>query len=208
MRDEAREPRIEQAAGLEGPRRILGHEGAGVVGGAARNGDGGDGGGAGEIGHLKVVEDGALCTCGNYGCLETVASTRALVNWARDMAQESPDSHLAVTAQTSGAIDLGVILNAFRAGDKDVSAKIQAVGQHLGVAVASLVSILNVQKIVISGELANFGDVLLESVKDEIKHRVLSSMAAESEICFTSLGMDSVILGASALVLFNELGLP
>ena len=168
----------------------------------------GDGGSAGEIGHMRVVEGGTLCTCGNYGCLETVASSRAIVNWARELVQRESDSLLAQAASSAQEVDLDLVLKSFKAGDEEVSTKIQEVGRHLGAAVASLISILNVNKIVISGDLIVFGEALLEAVKHEVKSRVLSAMIAESDISFTSLGMDAVILGATALVLFNELGLP
>jgi N-acetylglucosamine repressor len=168
----------------------------------------GDGGSAGEIGHMKVVENGVLCTCGNYGCLETVASTRAIVEWARAAVQNDSNSILARAAGSATDLDLKVVLQAFEAGDPLVAAKMQEVGRHVGVVVASLISILNVNKIVISGDLINFGETFLAAIKDEVKSRVLSAMTVEADICFTSLGMEAVILGASALVLFNELGLP
>jgi N-acetylglucosamine repressor len=168
----------------------------------------GEGGGAGEIGHLKVVENGALCTCGNYGCLETVASSRAIVNWAQETALRDSGSILGQTAKSSSEVDLDVVLQAFKAGDQAVTAKIQEVGRYLGMVVASLISILNVNTIVVSGDLINFGEALLDAIKNEVKNRVLSAMAAESDITCTSLGRETVVLGASALVLLNELGLP
>ena len=54
----------------------------------------GQGYGAGEIGHLVVVEDGEVCACGNRGCLETTASTRAIVKQAQEIARNDPDSRL------------------------------------------------------------------------------------------------------------------
>ena len=67
---------------------------------------------------------------------------------------------------------------------------------------------LDIHKLIISGDLIAFGGGLLEAVKKEIPAKVLSTMAAETEIAFSALGSEHGILGTSALVLSNELGLP
>lgn len=172
--------------------------GRGISSGIVLNGQiySGDGFSAGEIGHLMVVEDGLQCTCGNYGCLETVSSTRAILS---QISQMEGHSHLS---------SLNKVLQAYQLGDEAVQEVVNRTGSYLGVAIANLISILNIHNIVISGSVTGFGDVLLRAVRAEVEKRVLSKMAAETRISYSSLGADNVILGASALVLSEEFGIP
>jgi N-acetylglucosamine repressor len=167
----------------------------------------GDGFGAGEIGHVKVVEDGELCRCGNFGCLETIVSSRAIVKQAQAIAQNNPDTSLHRFAATPEDINTDIVLQAFETGDTTLKPVIADVGKYLGMAVANLVGVLNVQHIVIAGSVARFGPALLEPVDQEMRLRSLATLANETEVSISNLGSDIVILGAAALLLTNELGL-
>lgn len=172
--------------------------GRGISSGIVLNGQiySGDGFSAGEIGHLMVVEDGLQCTCGNYGCLETVSSTRAIL------------SQISQVEGHSDLSSLNEVLGAYQLGDEAVQEVVNRTGSYLGVAIANLISILNIHNIVISGTVTGFGDALLRAARAEVEKRVLSKMAAETRISYSSLGADNVILGASALVLSEEFGIP
>ena len=168
----------------------------------------GDGFGAGEIGHVAVVEDGELCRCGHYGCLETVTSSRAIVKRAQAIAKKDPHSTLYRFVATPEEINTDIVLQAFEAGDEALQPVIAEAGHYLGVAVANLVGALNVQRVVIAGSVARFGQALLEPTVQEVRRRSLAALANETRIEITSLGPDIVILGAAALLLTYELGLP
>jgi len=167
----------------------------------------GDDYGAGEIGHVVVVEDGPLCACGNHGCLESVANTAWIVRRAQEIAEvvtASPLSHYAAEGRT---IDLDAVVQAFNAGDLAVQRLIEEVGRHLGTAVANLVGVLNIRRVVITGRVAPFGSVLSEAIRQELRRRVLPALAEMTEVDVLTQGPDAVLLGTSALVLTNELGL-
>jgi N-acetylglucosamine repressor len=172
--------------------------GRGISSGIVLNGQiySGDGFSAGEIGHLMVVEDGLRCTCGNYGCLETVSSTRAILSQVSQM-----DGH-------SDFSSLDKVFQAYRSGDRLIQEVVNRAGGYLGVAIANLISILNIHNIVISGNVVGFGDPLLGAARAEVEKRVLSKMARETRISYSSLGANNVILGASALLLSEEFGIP
>ncbi len=97
----------------------------------------GDGFGAGEIGHVVVVEDGELCSCGNRGCLETVASSRAILKQAQWMAAARPDSLLLQFAAVPEQITLDTVLQAFEAGDPTHPPQIAHAGHNQGQAQAN-----------------------------------------------------------------------
>jgi N-acetylglucosamine repressor len=168
----------------------------------------GDGFGAGEIGHVTVIEDGELCRCGHHGCLETVTSSRAIVKRAQAIAKKDPHSTLYRFVATPEEINTDIVLQAFEAGDEALQPVIAETGHYLGVAVATLVGALNVQRVVVAGSVARFGQALLEPTVQEVRRRSLAALANETRIEITRLGPDIVILGAAALLLTYELGLP
>jgi glucokinase-like ROK family protein len=168
----------------------------------------GDGSGAGEIGHVAVVEGGELCRCGHLGCLETVASSRAIIKRAQQIAKSDPFSSLHHFVATPEAITTDVVLRAFEAGDQAMHRILAEAGRYLGVAVANLVGAVNVHCIVIAGSVSRFGEALLEAIRQEVCRRSLPALADETCIETSSLGPDIVILGAAALLLTEELGLP
>ncbi len=163
--------------------------------------------GAGEIGHVTAVEDGPLCQCGNTGCLETRVSTRAIVQRARAIAQNDPDSRLYQFASHPEAITFETVCQMFQAGDEAVRLVVSDVGRGLGIAAANLVGVLGSCHIAISGRIKCFGQSLLDAIRQEMTERCLPALARDTKIGFVSLSSDIVLLGASALLMSNELGL-
>ncbi|MEW5868649.1 MAG: ROK family transcriptional regulator [Chloroflexota bacterium] len=170
----------------------------------------GDNFGAGEIGHMRVVEGGERCRCGNYGCLETVASSRALVRRAQFLLDELPGGRLASPLRRMAArpedIDTDLLLRAYRAGDRTVRGLIEDVGYYLGMAIAHMVSILNVNQVVLTGSLSRFGDVLVEVIRYQLLRGGLPLLADKVQVSLSTLGKDIVMLGAASL-LMGEVGL-
>lgn len=158
----------------------------------------GDGGGAGEIGHIVVVpEGGQRCRCGNYGCLETVASTQALIHQVRQFAQSGEAS------LGGDVIDLEAIQKAFQAGDPRVRDLVLATARHMGLAIAGLVGTLNIHKIALLGDMTCFGEAWLDVVRQTVSTNTLSRLARETRVEFGQLGENSILLGASAMLANN-----
>jgi N-acetylglucosamine repressor len=166
----------------------------------------GDGFGAGEIGHTAVVDDGKACRCGRFGCLETVASSRAILAAATDAATAAPESFLAQRL-AAGALDLDDVRAGLDAGDEPTRRIVVAAGRFLGTAVAGLIGVLNIHRIVLIGSVAALGDAWLEAVRDEAHRRSLAMLGARTRIEIGRISTDEVVLGASALLMVRELGL-
>jgi N-acetylglucosamine repressor len=164
--------------------------------------------GASEIGHVRVVEGGELCSCGHFGCLETVASERALLRWAQRLARtnQNPQGSLSQWQTNPEAVGLAEVLAAFTQQDPTVLPLVQEVGRHLGMAAANLVGILNLRRIVLAGSMAQFGDGLLTPMRQEMRQRCLAALAERTEVQVSPLGEQIVMLGAAALLLTHELG--
>lgn len=167
----------------------------------------GDGGGAGEVGHLMIVENGRPCLCGNTGCLETVASNRALIERARQIGRDEPQSLLRRSMDTGDELTLASLRQAVQADDPIARQVIDEAGYYLGAAVAQIIAILNIRRVLIAGQVKTFGRVLLDMIRQAMHTRSLDLLAQATEIDFASLDSDVVLLGATAKVLTSELGL-
>ena len=164
----------------------------------------GDGGGAGEIGHIMIRENGDLCRCGQNGCLETVASARAIVQRAIDFAPDYPNSDL---AKNSESISLDAIETAWQSHDPLAETVVSDAAHYLGTSIASLIGILNIQKIVLTGDMDRFGEPWLQIVKNAMTHAALPRMARDTQLEFGTLEFKACILGASAFMLLDNYSL-
>ncbi|HET7009363.1 MAG TPA: ROK family transcriptional regulator, partial [Anaerolineales bacterium] len=167
----------------------------------------GDDSGAGEIGHVVAQPGGLPCRCGNRGCLETVASTRALIQRAQEVWKSDGHSVLRRLAASPGEISTSTLVEALEAGDAAVGTMVAEAGAHLGRAVGHLVGGLNIHHIVIAGSMARFGQALLQPIQEHARGNVLRTLADNTHVEASRLGQDIVILGAAALLLSHELGL-
>ncbi len=163
--------------------------------------------GAGEIGHVKIVQDGLQCACGHYGCLETIASSRAIVDRVRNIAAENPETSIGAYVRNPDEIDLEIITRAFNEGNQDVRGVILEAGTALGIAAANLVGVLGSCRILIGGNMVHFGQFLLDAIRDEMGKRTLPALARDTELGMAEEDSDMVMIGASALILQQELGL-
>ncbi|MGH2637276.1 MAG: ROK family protein, partial [Actinomycetota bacterium] len=158
----------------------------------------GDRPGAGEIGHVRVVDDGLPCTCGNRGCLETVASVPSIL---REAAHRSGRPAADVATLPWSLIELETELR-----PQHIHGAIEAAGRHLGTVLANLVAILDVHQIAIEVELVGAEEILFGAIRREVAARVLPSIASVVEFSATSHRSDMVLAGAAAMVLGEELG--
>jgi predicted NBD/HSP70 family sugar kinase len=167
----------------------------------------GEGYGAGEIGHLVVAPGGPPCECGNHGCLETVASSAAILDRARALARANPSSALLGGGATPATLAMRDVARAAAAGDPEVVAIVTEAGRHLGAAVASLVSVLNLRRIVVTGRVAPLGELLRAPLLDELARRALPTLTRSTHVEVLAMGPDAPLLGATAPLLTYELGL-
>jgi predicted NBD/HSP70 family sugar kinase len=145
---------------------------------------GGSGGTAGEIGHTIIDPDGPVCRCGNRGCLEMLAGSDAIL------------------ASLPGApATLGEAIAAALSGDPESARAIEAAGERIGSAVATLCNLLNPQRVVVGGDLAAAGDLLLDPLAAALRRGAVRSAAEDVTVVTGALGDRAEVLGAVALVL-------
>ena len=159
--------------------------------------------GAGEIGHVSVVENGKLCRCGHFGCLETVAGAQAIVQEVRELVRNRPGTPLESGPEE---ITFDKVCEMFHAGDMDVRQIIRAAGQGLGIAAANMIGTLGGCQIRLTGVLTCLGPFLLDVIREEVSRRTLAALAEKTHVDFAGLGNDIIIRGAAAMLLTQELG--
>jgi N-acetylglucosamine repressor len=162
--------------------------------------------GAGEIGHVRVASNGVKCACGNYGCLETIASSRSVIRRVEELIEYHPRSSVNLPGHSSNSMDMGMVLELLEAGNEDVRQVVLETGQALGIVAANLVGVLGSCRIFLSGEVTRFGQLLVETMREEMDKRTLPSLSRVSQIGNANMGSDIVLRGASALILHHELG--
>jgi N-acetylglucosamine repressor len=167
----------------------------------------GDGFGAGEIGHTTVEEDGDECRCGRYGCLETVASSRAILHRATDAAKEDPSSILGARLRDTRELRLEDVASAAASGDEAARGIVLAAGRALGKAIASLIGVLDIERVVLHGSVVVLGESWLQAVREEARRGSLPLLTRDVAIEVAEPLDDPVVMGASALLLTAELGI-
>ncbi len=169
--------------------------GRGVGAGIILNGQlfQGDGYGAGEFGHVSMGGADAPCRCGREGCLETMTSMRALV--------EAAGAVEPLITDESG------LVSAFLAGVTDIRRIVLDAARELGVAIGWLIGVLNVRHVLLVGPVVKFGDDWLGEVRRSARSSVLELLARDTQIEFGHVHDEVVVLGASALLMEQQLGL-
>jgi len=196
-------------AGKDAKSLIILTLGTGVGGGIILDGvlwNGADGM-AGEIGHITIYPDGAKCNCGNFGCLESYASAVAIRRMVNHGLERNVETIIRekITNRSKERIP-EIVAEAAIEGDKFALWVWEEVGKALGIAIADLVNLLNVEMVIIGGGLANAWELFIDRAKKEAKKRGLRAPIKRAKIVKGVLGDDAGILGAGYLV-FKEKGI-
>jgi glucokinase-like ROK family protein len=161
---------------------------------------------AGEIGHMKVDEaSGAICRCGQVGCLSALAGAagvaRAAVAAAR--AGRSPAlSEIAASRGSKGSeLSFDDVLHAAERGDNTAVDLIARSGRVLGQTLATLVSFFNPSMVLLGGKVADARDLLLAAVREGVYHRSLPLATRDLKITLSTLRPDPGLYGAAYMVL-------
>jgi predicted NBD/HSP70 family sugar kinase len=142
---------------------------------------------AGEIGHTTLDESGALCYCGNRGCLETVASGPAII--------------ALVSSGHPELLTLGQVLELAANGDARCRRAISDAGREIGVAVAGLCNLINPERVIVGGLLSRAGGLLLQPIRESIRRHAVYAAAERVEVVAAVFVERAELLGSVALAL-------
>jgi N-acetylglucosamine repressor len=162
----------------------------------------GAGGSAGEFGHITADENGPLCSCGNNGCLETVASCGAIIRAVRTAIEQGIDSKIRDLADGDlDKVSIEIIAQAVAENDSLAFRVLQKAASYIAIGLADLVNLLNPRVMICGGALfREVPQLLSEPVRRIIKQRSLEKSANEVQLQVSRLGAEAGALGASRLI--------
>ena len=142
---------------------------------------------AGEIGHTTLDGRGALCYCGNRGCLETVASGPAIIEL--------------VGTPNGESLSLAVVIELAAKGDVRCRRAISDAGREIGVAVAGLCNLINPERVIVGGLLSRAGDLVLGPIRESIRRFAVQAAAERVQVIPAVFVERAELLGSLALAL-------
>lgn len=162
----------------------------------------GAGGKAGEFGHITADENGPLCSCGNNGCLETMASSGAIIQNVRSAIEAGIDSRIRELADGDlENVSIELIAQAAAMDDSLAYRVLQKSASYIGIGLANLVNLLNPKAMIFGGALfREIPQLVADPVRRIIKQRSLERSAQEVELKVSTLGGEASALGAARLI--------
>jgi glucokinase len=187
--------------------------GTGVGGGVVLNGHiwHGMNGMAGELGHMAVYPDGVMCGCSNRGCLEQYASATAVKRMAVEKIASGQAPELARAMSENPEFSAKVVFQYAIQGDKQAQEIFRAVGRALGIIIADMINVLNLQMYVVGGGVSSAWEMFSPTLFSELRHRSFVYRATEPDSTLTApqrrktiitralLGSDAGLIGAARL---------
>jgi glucokinase len=146
---------------------------------------------AGEVGHSTLDRDGELCHCGSRGCAETYLSGPWLARRYERAAQPAAGSGKQITGKR--------VAQLAREGDPVAQQVMNGAGEALGLMVAAMAMILNIDLYVLGGSVSKSGDLLLGPARRIVPQYSFESVSAHVRIVVAERGEDGPILGCSWL---------
>ena len=142
---------------------------------------------AGDLGHVRVPRgEDVLCRCGNYGCLEALASGPAV---ARTLAAQG--------VEAGGGAD---VLRLVAEGNLQAIQALRQAGRDVGDVLATVVNLMNPSVIVVGGSLGQAGEHLMAGVREVVYRRSLPLATTHLRIGLSMAGDQAAVLGASQMV--------
>jgi glucokinase len=177
--------------------------GTGVGGGLYFNKQiykGGDGLGT-EPGHIIIVADGELCTCGARGCFEAYASVTGLIRDAVRAMENHPDSVLhELCGGDTSRVDGRIVFEAANRGDAAGKLVVENYIGYVATGIASLFVLLRPQAFILGGGVCNAGETLFGPLHDEVVIRsTVTGNSGVPPILKAELGNDAGIIGAALI---------
>lgn len=159
-------------------------------------------GGAGEVGHMIIQAGGAICGCGQRGCVEALASRLFLAKEAAAMAARGDAPTIAARAGTDlSEIRSKALAKAYAAGEGPVVALIEDSARMLGIGLANVVNLLSPERIVLGGGLVEaLPETYVELATQSMRDHAMAWLAAPVQVVAAELGDDAVVMGAAKLI--------
>jgi len=164
-------------------------------------------GAAGEVGHMIIEPDGPQCGCGNYGCLESLASGTAIARDGKDLLESNqPETMIREMSNNNpDQVDALLIARAAKKGDKIAKDLYLKAGWYLGIGLANLINLFNPEMIVLGGGIMRDKELMDDSMQKSLEDRAISTSLELVNICKVELGDEAGVKGAIAVAMEERL---
>lgn len=159
---------------------------------------------AGEFSHIPLSHTNKLCSCGKRGCLEVDASLLVAVENARQAMAEGKTSNLQKLFAEKRKAEGDLLIEAAQMGDQLAVECLSDAAFMVGKGIATLIHIMNPERVVLSGRGAAAGKLLLAPVQHAINEFCIPKLADQTDVVISSLGYQAELLGAASLVIENS----
>lgn len=156
--------------------------------------------GAGDLGHMVIDIEGPICTCGNYGCLETLASGSAIVRDVKSEIKRGESSILADKVKNVDDIDIYMIINASNEGDPLATRIIERSARYLGIAISNLINVYSPEMIVIGGQIPEMCPLYIQVATQYARKRSYPFYNKDVKILPATFGDEQGAIGGVGLV--------
>jgi glucokinase len=157
---------------------------------------------AAELGHMNVDPLGPRCGCGLHGCLEAVASGTALTRMGREAAAADPDGLIARLGRADGVVTGQTVTAAAQQGDAAAEALFARLGRWLGIGIASLSTVFELEAVVIGGGVIRTGALLLDPTRAAVREYAYApQVRGVPPVLPATFGSDAGVIGAALLAL-------
>ena len=164
---------------------------------------------AGEFGHITFEKDSdAQCECGNFGCLEALASGNAIAKAARKEIERGAQSDLIKACEGDlSQLTAEMVAQSAKRGDGVAWKVFDLAAEYVGVGIAGLINLYNPEAVFIGGGVAQAGDILFDRVRKTVQARALKKTSSAVSIKPATFGLRSAVMGAVALILSSVVNL-
>jgi glucokinase-like ROK family protein len=153
---------------------------------------------AGEIGHTTIEADGRNCRCGNRGCLESYIGMQGILSDGRHALMNDKN-----WAGRLDELDVKGVVKAAREGNRECEQIITTAGWYLGIGLANIINLVNPGLLILGGDLADAGLMLLEPARQSLVERTVGFNTRTDNLVIGELGSNAVAIGAATLVITN-----
>jgi len=152
---------------------------------------------AGEVGHTCIKHNGRDCGCGRKGCLEAYCAEKGIIATAREMMEASNEPSL---MRELDELTPRTIVDCCEKGDKMAIEVFRITGEKLGIAMASIATLINPEAIIFTGGIANAGHWLFDSTEETFNSHVFHNIKGRVKLQRSTIDdRERDVMGASAL---------
>ncbi|CQR48487.1 N-acetylglucosamine repressor [Paraliobacillus sp. PM-2] len=157
--------------------------------------------GAGEIGHILIDPDGPRCNCGNFGCLEAMASGLSIITRIKQEIRRGVKSSLTdVYIDNENSLTLETIMEHGEKGDVLVLKVLEEASRYLGIGVTNALNFFAPKMVIFGGQLVELYPEIIQISEDIAKSRAFSNSAKEIKFIKSSFGKKSGLMGAASII--------